>query len=94
VTPGDNARWSALRHALEGQPVPPSFPVDDRVLLMAKQRVALAAKVRNPEAVLFCLLALLRHCSGCALLAMCICNAIDAQHNTICPVCSAVKADV
>lgn len=45
VTPGDAARWSALRHALEGQPNPPTFPVDDRVLLMAKQRVALAAKV-------------------------------------------------
>lgn len=45
VTPSDNARWAALRKALEGQPTPPSFPVDDRVLLMAKQRVALAAKV-------------------------------------------------
>lgn len=46
VTPSDNARWAALRKALEGQTSPPSFPVDDRVLLMAKQRVALAAKVR------------------------------------------------
>lgn len=45
VTPQDNARWAALRKALEGQPTPPSFPVDDRVLMMAKQRVALASKV-------------------------------------------------
>jgi hypothetical protein len=46
VTPGDAARWAALRRALEGQASPPTFPVDDRVLLMAKQRVGLAAKVR------------------------------------------------
>jgi hypothetical protein len=46
VTPSDASRWAALRRALEGQAVPPSFPIDDRVLAQAKQRVALAAKVR------------------------------------------------
>jgi len=46
VTP---ARWSALRKALEGQQGPPSFPIDDKVLLAAKQRVALAVKVRRKQ---------------------------------------------
>ncbi|KAF6262592.1 hypothetical protein COO60DRAFT_1699171 [Scenedesmus sp. NREL 46B-D3] len=45
VTPGDASRWAALRRALEGQAAPPTFPVDDRVLAQAKQRVALAAKI-------------------------------------------------
>jgi hypothetical protein len=47
VTPSDASRWAALRRALEGQAAPPSFPIDDRVLAQAKQRVALAAKVRG-----------------------------------------------
>ncbi|WIA42627.1 hypothetical protein OEZ86_008600 [Tetradesmus obliquus] len=45
VTPSDASRWAALRRALEGQAAPPSFPIDDRVLGQAKQRVALAAKI-------------------------------------------------
>jgi hypothetical protein len=45
VSPGDAGRWAALRRALDGQPTPPTFPVDDRVLRSAKQRVAVATKV-------------------------------------------------